>query len=648
MKKVFLLLALLACASFAQVTATQSFDDNLYRINTRSSMSRMHMQPYLYFENTVSASTDARVIYGGPASNLQNNAIICEGDVSATSTVDGEWAHGGLYQYVLYWLDCDPPPSETRVRNNQPITWSGSYYDALFPQEVCNEGEPGCWGMEGSLVRQRVDTYERFEDVTYSNSAGDSNVVCKGTTTLRSDTTMLVTKVIGDTPSEGRVRLTRGMHTITNSMDVTGCLGVTRFVCDIAPELHEQVYGRTSAQFGAGAPPYTTTVGPATLNLRVVTNADLRCSAEFVSITPSPLVVAPGNSTSATVTIRNNCPASDPLCQPITVTGVSVSDGFRFTHSTSGMVPITYFTVNPGSVRSFPGTLTAPNEEGICTELTRGITFNVTYTCPGCGPAGDSISRSASYTVRFECPPGETTNLVPHFEPEMSRYDVTTGDDLNLTIITWNNGGHPSNPGETCIQIGHLEGGTTGPFVDDFPPTSYSYPVLNAGGQYGEPLDFRCTEDTENQTYRVVVNVDCPFLGTTNETDETDNDDWRFIYCRPPDTPPPGDDERYRCNIPEGTRTGIPGETYDFGLECTMLGSPVDCPNAAWSYHLAGNATVAEEGPDSNTAGYWLVLGTDARGEGSVGIEAKITFPDGNATCNSLINIPLIPCEEFV
>lgn len=648
MKNIGLWLLALLAFSFAAETATLDYDDPLYRIYTPGFQRELNVHPYLRFTGELMLSTSARVISGGPASNLQEGAIVCEGPITAQLNPRGIWARAGNLDQSLNYYQCDPPAHSGGVRSNQPVEWSGGIYDDFVDMETCTDGS-SCWGRFSDLVSQPADyvrTGEWFRD-----RESRTGVVCKGTSTLRDNIRLLSTRVLDEGSSTSTNTYARGTYTFSGQMDVTGCMAIVRHPdCPSDPTYvgREEIFSRTSASGGASDPEYSGVVGPVTTAIRVVTNADLRCSAEFVSITPSPLIVAPGNSTSATVTIRNNCPASDRLCQPITVTGVSVSDGFRFTHSTSGMVPITYFTVNPGSVRSFPGTLTAPNEEGICTELTRGITFNVTYTCPGCGPAGDSISRSASYTVRFECPPGETTNLVPRFEPEMSRYDVVTGDDLNLTIITWNNGGHPSNPGETCIQIGHLEGGTTGPFVDDFPPTSYSYPVLNAGGQYGEPLDFRCTEDTENQTYMVVVNVDCPFLGTTNETDETDNDDFKYIWCRAPDTPPPGDEERYRCNIPEGTRTGIPGETYDFGLECTMLGSPVDCPNADWSYHLAGNATVAEEGPDSNTAGYWLVLGTDARGEGSVGIEAKITFPDGNATCNSLINIPLIPCEEFV
>jgi hypothetical protein len=367
-------------------------------------------------------------------------------------------------------------------------------------------------------------------------------------------------------------------------------------------------------------------------------------------VVPSPLNVSAGGSESITLNFRNPCPASDALCQNATISGITVSDGFTFTQ---GITIIGGNTVAPGRTRAIGGTLRAPDYATCPTQLT----FTARYSCPGC--TGNMDGTPVSITVPHTCNNtlGRDVNLKPRFEPDNSKYNVPTGEDPNLTIITWNNGFDPGNPGETCIRIGHTQTITLGPFgppssifIDDFPSTSYFYPALAGGEEYGQPLDFTCTPDIENNTYTLLVDVDCTDT-TMNETSEFDNSDRRAIACVPPTGGNQTDEgEKYRCSIdPAGPQTGIPGNEYDFTLLCTESGGPADyCPNAHWTLDVAGNATVLRHGPDDNTAGYWLELGPGARGEGSVGIEARITFPDGNATCSSLINLPLIPCEEFV
>ncbi|MDD5095953.1 MAG: hypothetical protein PHY95_00350 [Candidatus ainarchaeum sp.] len=657
MKKTLLFMALVLCVSFAEVVVTQAYEGNLYTPNTPPAYSRVHMEPFLYFEDTLVVSTDSRVIYGGPADDLQQDAIICEGDVTTSADADGEWAHGGFYQHVYYLLPCEPP-SYSRVSNNVPIFWDADSYDALFPEDVCNEGEPGCWGMEGSPIRQRVDVYEKYDgSVTYSNREGQTNVVCKGVTTLRYDGTLLDSSVIGDAPTGGSMRLTHGMHTITNGMDVQGCLGVTRNVaCDATSELSERVFGRTSAQFGSGAPGYSTSL-QSTMNLRVVTDADLRCSAEAVSVTPSPVNVSPGATQRITITVRNACPSSDPLCQPITVTGVTASNGFRFNFDTGGMlVPLGYYTVNPGQAKTFNGILTAPAYTTCPTRLT----FTAAYTCPGC--TGTFSGTPATVNIPFDCPPPpETeeniTNLVPSFTPDLpTRVDIETGGELDFSVITWNNGQNTSNPGETCVNIGNwmVSGPIPGPSIRiflDLPgisPIRYSYGAIPPGGSVvHEPISFACTPAMENMTYVLIANVDCipPGNGTTTETDESDNIVTRVFNCRPATGNETEHEGEYNCDISPSFQTGYPLGTYSFHVTCPDEGNPDDMCGGSIDWD-SSSRNVTYTGSDD--LDFYRITVGGATLPGSVTIEANVRYDDGNATCRAELNVPTVPCEEFV
>lgn len=663
MRKTILLLALVAL-SFCAETATERYDDALYMIYA-GGFDYLNVYPYMEFTAALRLSVDdpsIRVVYagdGGSRSDLQEGAIVCEGPITAQFTPTGIWARDGNLEQTLNYYQRDPPSYSGGVSADRPIFWSSSVYDAFYAQESCTEDE-SCWGRLSGLVLQPAD-FVRTGEWFYERESR-TNVVCKGTISLREGSTLLSSGVIEGTPVTNTNTYLRGTHTFTGQMDITGCAAVVRHPEFPEPYVsREEIYSRTEARPGTSAPQYSGVAGPVSISLRSVTNEDLRCSGNFVSITPDPISAEPGTTTPITITIRNNCPASDRLCQPITVGAVSVSDGFSFSYDTPGMIPMSYFVVNPGQTKEFTGTLTVPDEEGICTTIQKGITFNVSFTCPACTPAGGTIPARATYTVRFECPPGETTDLVPRFEPDLSRFDIPTGEDPNITIITRNHGGVPSNPGDTCVQVGYYVTGTIGPFgppirlfVPLSPEYTYSYPALDPGGEYGEELDFMCTEEMENQTYVVLVDVDCPRPGTTNEGElENNNRDERYIRC----VPPTGgneteEEEHYGCTVEPGSYQGIPGETYDFTLTCrdNFLGIEGECDFAEgvdWRYHATGNASVSEDSI-GNLAGYWVTLDTRSRGEGNVHITADVTFPDGNATCTSDINIPLVPCEEFV
>ena len=659
MKRAIFLLVLVAF-SFCAETATERYDDALYMIYA-GGFDYLNVYPYMEFTATMRLSVDdpdTRVVYAGPGgsrSDLQDNAIVCEGPVTAHFTPAGIWARDDNLEQTLNYYQCDPPSHTGGVNGDRPIVWSSSIYDAFYSQETCTDDE-SCWGRLSGLVLQPAD-FVRSGEWFYTRES-KTNVVCKGTTSLREGSTLLSSSVIEGTPITNTNTYLRGTHTFTGQMDIDGCAAVVRHPECSTPGYvgREEIYSRTEAQSGTGAPQYSGVAGPVSINIRSVTTADLRCSAEFVSVVPSPLVVDPGESTSATVTIRNNCPASDQLCQNITVDTITVSDGFTFTYE-----PRTY-TARPGGTVSIAGTLTAPADEGICEDITGGLLFTVNFTCPGClpGEAGSDERRGGtSYRVPYECPPGEQTDLVPRFDPDLSRFDIPTGEEPNLTIITWNDGGTPSEPGDTCIQVGYYMTGTIGPFGPSItlfipigPEYTYSYPILNPGEHYGEELDFLCTEEMENNTYVVRVNVDCPRPGTTNETDEDNNDDERFLRCVPPEggNETDGDEEHYSCNVDPNAYTGVPGWTYDFGLTCrdNFLDMDVVCPSTQWTYRETGNASVSDEGNDRSSFNYWVELDPRSRGEGNIHVVAEINFVDGNATCSSDINVPLVPCEEFV
>ena len=663
LKKIILVL-LAFSLSFAQATVEEEFDGNLYAPVTSSLVDYLTIRPYLYFSNTLEATTTAEVLRGSTSGGLENNAIICEGNVELSSDVNGLWAHGGLYEFVDNWLECEPP-SYTSVHNNQPIVWNTGDYNDLYDTTICSS-EDGCWSIDEGMVEQRVNTYEKYYDDPSSrttNRLGSTTVICKGVTTLRAGSTSVDFKVIGDEPPTGTIRLTRGNYALTSLMDVQGCLGVVRFHgCSGSPNF-EKIFDRTRAESGHGAPPYTNTVGPATLNVRVVNNADLRCSADIFSVTPSPINISPGGSAHVTIRITNNCPASDPLCRPINVSNLRVTtSGFRYVPDLTislpgplggGSTTSHRITARPGETITFSGTVIAPNDPGICEDLHGTIEFAADYQCPGCegSTGGGSLTGTADITVPYECPPPDlnltrNVNLVPRFDPDPgSTLTFRTGERPNISIMTWNRGMNFSNPGETCVVICDVSDVSCSDPVADY---RYTYPALGPLEEFGDELDFVCSEEDERKTFDLFVGVDC--TNTTNETSEIDNSDQRRIFCAPP-TNETGDNETYSCDLtPAGPIPGRAGETYEFELDsCTKLGEAYDCISAEtvdWSFARSGNATYTHE--EGNDFGASFVMGTDSRGEGNVRVTARVDFGDGNATCSSDVYMPLVPCIDFV
>ncbi|MEW5996249.1 MAG: hypothetical protein AB1657_01495 [Candidatus Micrarchaeota archaeon] len=652
MKKALLLL-LLAMVSFAAETDTLRYDDRLYAINTPGFLDYLNVRPYMEFTETLQLSTTARVLSGGPATDLQEDAFVCEGSITARLTPDGIWARGRNLEQSADYYQCDPPANTRGVQGNVDITWSNSIYDTFVGEDRCTEDE-SCWGREGSLVLQPAD-YVRT-GTWFRNSDSRANVVCKGTTALRAGPGLPSERIIDGSASTRTDSYTRGTYVFSGQMDIDGCLDILRHPdCPAIPGYvgREEVYSRTEAQPGTRAPEYSGTVGPLTTSIRVVSDSDLRCGAEFVGVTPSPLNVSPGGSQAVSITVRNPCPASDPLCQPFTVGTIAVSGGFRFTR------PATPVVVNPGSSARITGTLFAP-EYDPCVNPPTQLTFTAGGTCPGCTATPLSGSVPA-YNVPFdapcapEIPTGELPNLVPRFNPNVPTLYVPSGEQPGLTIITWNRGMNTSNPGETCVEVGTWV--PSGGFIPEWNSTAsfrYAYSALAPGEEQSHGrLDFLCTPEM-NQTFTVLVVADCGY--TTQECanplimcpQEEDNLEERWIRCLPPEINITEVNETLGCALSPSTQTGTPGERHEVGIRCP--GTPDGtCFGVDWDFSTdpGGNVTIVRSESGGNDLNGWVVLGEDSS-PGYARISAEVPFAEGNATCSADVVVPSIPCEEFV
>jgi len=658
-KELVLLLAVLSF-SFAAQTASLEYDGPLYRIYTPGYLADLHVMPYLEFTETLQVSTaGGQRVISGTASDLQSGSIVCEGPVDIRLDTRGRWASGDLEQNMNYY-QCDPPLRSGGINENVNVVWDSDTYDFFYTEETCNADE-SCWGRTPSLIPQPAN-FVRTGTWFYGRES-TSNVVCKGTATLNSGSTLLSSGVIDGPSVDYSSTLSRGSYSFNANMDILGCAAIVRTPSCPTPDYvgREEIFSRISASGGTSDPQYSGTVGPATLNLRVVTDADLRGSAEVVSVIPSPVNVLPGGTQRVTITVRNSCPASDPLCQPITVTGVTASNGFRFNFDTGGMlIPIGYYTVNPGQAKTFNGILTAP----AYTDCPMQLTFTAAYTYPGC--TGTISGTPATVNVPFDCPPPpdeelNITDLVPRFTPELpSRVDIETGDDFDFSIITWNNGQNSSNPGETCVNIGNwLTGGggiPPGPGVrifddlDGVSPIRYSYDIIPPGGSVvHDPISFSCTPAMENQTFLLIANVDCIPAGggTTPEgAGESNNIDTRWLNCVPPGegniTEEGG---KYDCDISPSFQTGFPLDTYSFHVTCPKDGNPDDlCGGSIEWDSFSRNVTYS----GSEDLDFYRITVLGGSPSGTVSIEANVYYDDGNATCRAELNVPTVPCEEFV
>jgi hypothetical protein len=161
-KTINLILAffLLVSVSFCAVERAENDNPTLYQTQSAPG-SGIYAEPYLQFREMLSGSTDARVLRGGPANNLGDNAIVCEGNMEFALTGSGIWARGGnLEAHANYWYtDCDPYRFSGSEPSNVPILMSDSDYRKFQRYPNCGPGE-SCYGSEGPLTSVNVDSYE--------------------------------------------------------------------------------------------------------------------------------------------------------------------------------------------------------------------------------------------------------------------------------------------------------------------------------------------------------------------------------------------------------------------------------------------------------------------------------------------------------
>ncbi len=659
-KELVLLLAVLSF-SFAAQTASLEYNGPLYRIYTPGYLNYLHVIPHLEFTETLRVSTaGGQRVISGAASDLQDDDIVCEGQVDIRLDTRGKWASGDLEQNMNYY-QCDPPVRSGGINENINVVWDSDLYDFFYTEETCTADE-SCWGRTPTLIPQPAN-FVRTGTWFYGRES-TSNVICKGVANLNSGSTLLSSGVIDGSAVDYSSTLTRGSYAFNANMEIDGCAAIVRTPTCPTPDYvgREEIFSRTSASGGTSDPQYSGTVGPATMNIRVVRDADLSGTAEVVSVIPSPVDVLPSGTQRVDITVRNVCSAPDPrLCQPITVTGVTVSNGFRFRFDTGGsMVPLGYLTINPGQAKTFEGILTAPAYTDCPTQLT----FTAAYTYTGC--TGNIGGTPATLNVPFDCPPPpglqeNITDLVPNFMPDLpSRVDIETGTDFEFSVITHNTGENSSNPGETCVNIGNwLTGGggiPPGPPVrifDDLEgvsPIRYSYGVIPPGGSVvHDPITFSCTDGMEGDRYLLIAQVDCMPSegGTTVEGPggEENNIVTRILECVPPGEGNETDHEgEHTCDVSPSIQTGFPLDTYQFRVTCDEGNLDDLCSGSiTWDSH-SGNVTYTS----SDDLDLYHITVDGGTLSGTVTIEANVRYDDGNATCRAELNVPAVPCEEFV
>ena len=624
MRKLAIILMLL-CVAFSVEAVEETDSSTLYQPNTDPSMSRFHMRPYLWFEEEITASTTARIISGNP-SDLRDGDIICEGVVRVRAQPDGEWAHGGLFEHVNWWYrQCDPEYYGT-VNTNQPIHWSTSDYGRFIDWSNCDP-YMSCWGHEGGLVTQRVNTYERLGDPYFNDRKGDSNVICKGTQTILRDSSTVASQDIGTGAMTRDITLTRGTHNVGARMDVSGCLGIVRIFYDHCTKLpegrSEEIFSRTSAQSGLGAPEYSNRVGPVEITLTVVSNDDIVSALEVVSFEPSPIMLGAAESTAATITLRNP-PCTAIYCTPVEIRGVEMSGGFRFFRFVTPETPP--FVIYPGQTKTYSGSIRAPDPIPDPAPANIDVQVNYVPTEPNCD--GLTPDGNIPFEVPYDYEENETiTNLIPDIPTIMT---VEVGNSTGPFVIpTLNVGDFPSNPGMTVFAVFDP--------LSPWPPLDlvvYQYGVIapHDSWDYYTYQGFTCPREG-NFTAVEVVDIE----DTTLEDNEFDNEQWMIIQCVTPGEIP--EDENYTCTIEPTPQMGFPGTIHDFEIRC----DGDFCDEADWSIS-SGPGSITDE----NDVAATVQVNEDAPTPDEVHVHARAEYEEDTMECEALIILPESECIDYV
>lgn len=212
---------------------------------------------------TMSVSTDGKVLGAYSQSDLPNNAVICPGKLTINPDISGEWAVSKLEvisSYPVCGLDqkpCLEMQSYSSI-TKQNIDWlSGTQF-----QPVYDFYQTSPYYSPVNFAPSYITTGLHDEKVDYSmygistdlstNKKGEVNLFCKGLVSLKlkksggSTTTLFSNK---EAPNLGLGTYTitsTGVYTITESLDDLDCFGVVKpkfYPSNANPTFDKYVYG---------------------------------------------------------------------------------------------------------------------------------------------------------------------------------------------------------------------------------------------------------------------------------------------------------------------------------------------------------------------------------------------------------------------
>lgn len=625
-RAVLLFLLLFSSLSFAAVSeAVSDSSTYLYRPDLDPDQSYLRVRPYYWFQSTVRVGVNSasQVVdaAGGTYTDLGDGATICEGQVNVYGTSLGEWAHNNnLYAYSTWVWDgsCTPNSYSTVAEHN--VNWNDGYYNTFRDiwSGRCNSGMSECWGHEGGLYGERVNTYELNDETSWDTRRGDMNSICKGQQYLsynRVGGFSLVTPLGNGEPSATvsatGIGVVSGKYSFKNNLDVQGCSHVIRQY-DESCDLMEYAYTFTTID---GTPEYSKAVTSA-IEINVISEDDVgvlpptiqSVSLQGYTMTAGHYILEPGSDIPVTITVRvpartsayeryltfelDQAQALSPFSFSPT-SGLNQCD-FMFPLYNGGFFGNSAYTVPVQGTLHVPDSL--PEDGG-------DIQFRVHWQAcsgqPNCGATGIS-----GWTAPFEVPyipPGDDDTPPPDLtcslEPvaligaNASATELTEGQGVEQWELTITNiGDNPlvlsGNSSHQLAQYLCLQGifnayeeDSLGDQVFVYDPglSFYILTTSNLNLTHGESITktfdgaVYCGEEEGAIGAWALINMAGLLYSQCMEY-EIEEEDWDNNWCvweipcvneTGPEIP---DDEN--CTITPTSRPGVVGWEYDFELTC--------------------------------------------------------------------------------
>lgn len=341
-------------------------------------------------------TTSSRVLSYGAGGGL-DGATVCPGSGFALdSSVDVKWSAPGFYAKALLWeLGYDNklciPSTSSATAGDLSVAWNKGNYDVIKEWNTCYNNFADCWNYVGTLYDKRVDVYVSGSPPNtqnHVNKKGDIGVTCWGTRTPSVSTPSgtypgLSASDTGATSWHNSLTFSStGTYTVRDTFEVKGCAATVRHPSCGGGQA-EEIYSRTSAQSGYGAPEYYANLGSNTFTISVVNRQN---SMTCGTVNPaSPIDVPSGNGAIVNVTVRNNGNVANR------VTGV--------TSTTANVIAIPFDMALCGiTVPSTTPPCNLPNN-GFNQNVDKGRSAHVWVwlTAPNCG----ATQTSYQTTLRF-------------------------------------------------------------------------------------------------------------------------------------------------------------------------------------------------------------------------------------------------------